>query len=174
MLLESDHFFNVCLISFFVFQGRQPFPLQHLLSFILQVNANSKLLMPSKKGSIYGAVRGCTFLADHGQAVAFSHSRKIGFRGRSHSNDSNLGGSQTCKYLFLVCSWHDLTKVAKGCSEKKVFLQIWTFGRKVQNINEEILVKINIDKIFLRLEYGILNRAIVNLIKVSRVESPKC
>ena len=110
-----------------------------LLSFILQVNANSKLLMLSKKGSIYGAVRGCTFLADHGQAVAFSHSKKIGFRGRSHSNDSNLGGSQTCKYLFLVCSWHDLTKVAKGCSEKKVFLQIRTFGRKVHNINVSFL-----------------------------------
>ena len=50
------------------------------------------------------------------------------------------------------------------------YKEIW----KNVNINEEILVKINIDKIFLRLEYGILNRAIVNLIKVSRVESPKC
>ena len=58
-----------------------------------------KLVMPSKKGSIYGALGRCTFLAHHGQAAAFSHSRKIGFRGRSHSNDRILGGSQTCKWL---------------------------------------------------------------------------
>ena len=91
----------------------------------LQENGNSKCVIPSKKGSIYGAVRGCTFSAHHGQAAAFFHSKKIGFRGRSHSNDSNLGGSLTCYCLFLVCSWHDLKKVAQGCLAKII-------GPKVQ------------------------------------------
>ena len=45
---------------------------------------------------------GCIFLADHGQAVAFFHSKKIGFRGRSHFNDRSLGGSH--KHAS-TCSW---------------------------------------------------------------------
>ena len=83
-----------------------------------------KLVMPSKKGSIYGAVRGCTFLAHHGQAVAFSHSRKIGFRGRSHLNDRILGGSQTCKCLLLVGSW-EMTSL-RGALQKS----LWTSEEK--------------------------------------------
>ena len=81
-----------------------------------------KLVMPSKKGQIYGALRGCTFLAHHGQPVAFSHSKKIGFRGRSPSYDGNLGGSHkhACTCSWFVAGMTSL-KWQKGALQK-VFL----------------------------------------------------
>ena len=70
-------------------------------------------------------------MAHHGQAVAFSHSRKIGFRGRSHLNDRILGGSQTYKCLFLVCTW-EMTSLK--CQEGALQKTLSTSEAKVQEM----------------------------------------
>ena len=101
------------------------------ISFILQINEILKLLMPNKKGKIYGAVWRMHIFGGPRSSSGFFPFQENWFpRSLALQWQEPWWFSQTCEYLFLVSRWHDLTKVAKGCPAKILYGQC---GQKLKD-----------------------------------------